>query len=263
MMENETNEFGYYISEFDIKPDFDKDKAIFQIGLRHLYNKSKMFTGLSPELKKKYNDILNDPENYKEDVMEVGREQYASCVSEEQLIPEKYWADVQTFTPPKLSFLYHPHFRLLFDLVKNVYKMNSDTLVVCSCGGAKPYINNKKYNMLLKASKAGYFDLVVCSVYPVFLHPLDTSRMYPNSFYEWPHIESPQLRSDLQNNKIHYLVEFLNLFHYKKIILVHNGKHTYFYQKIKEICSNWDHIESIDIFPDNEDEEKLKEKFQS
>lgn len=263
MNDNELNEFNYYHSEYDVEPNFDKDAAIYQIGLRMVYNKAKMSTGLNPAIKQKYTHILNNQEEFKDEIINIGKEQYLKCVSNEQLIPEKYWVDVRAFTPPKVTALHHPHFRLLFDLSKDIYKMNSDTLVVCSCGGSKPYIDNSKYSMLLKASRAGYFDLMVMSIYPVFLYPMDTSRMYPNSFYEWPHTESPRLFDDYANNNLHHMVEFLNLFHYKKVILIHTGKYEYFYRKTVEICESWPWIEYIHILPDDEMLKKLKDKFAS
>jgi hypothetical protein len=247
-MKEKLNLFGLYDSECQINNNFDIDKIYYEFGIRILNSKIKSSIFENMEYKKSLCELIST--NNIEGIKAIGKDVYKKCVGIDKLIPQEYWDDIEKFNHPSLECLYHPHFRLAFEKLKEIYKPNSDVLVLCSCGGSKPYSNNQNYSVLLKASKAGYFDLCILSIYPVFLHPLDISVAYPYCFYDWPHNESKKLEEIKDENKTHYLIEFLLKHSYKKIIFIHSGKLQNVISKLKEY--NLNNIEIIDILDDKE-----------
>ena len=135
-----------------------------------------------------------------------------------QLIDQSEWTTGKDFSAPTLPNLCHPHHRILWHRILANYKRNSDVLLVANCGIAKPYSKTRQHQIYNGLAKKGWFDLCIMSFHPVPLVPIDASTMYPNTVYDWHHLESKTMQHhDVQFNFSAW-VEFLKRAGYKKVI---------------------------------------------
>lgn len=142
---------------------------------------------------------------------------------EEQLIPSEYWADPYLLEGCNLQQLFHPHWRLAWDLLNERYKPRSENLFIATCGGSKPYSQSMRFANFMRGAKAGFYDMLIASLYPVPVYPLDASSLYPYTFSEWPHPDSDKLVETRAEVHARYLAEFLKKHKYKTVVYTHNG----------------------------------------
>lgn len=242
------NSLGFYPSESYVGEKFNYTDACMILGKRWIDHKLNLTTILVSQ-KAIYAAKLTD----KEFLFKKGEEQFKHIVSKEQLIPYEYWTDISIFFKPSMLNVTHPHYRLLMERLKEKWVKNSDTLVFSPCSGSKPYSKNMMYQSILKGAKAGYFDYAIKSVIPVMLYPIDTSMMYPNCFYDWPHYESEKLVEFATTQCLQMLIDFLITFNYKKVIFINNG----FEQRYAMIINGLRKTGLFEVYDTSEDAEWL------
>ena len=159
----------------------------------------------------------------------------AQRIGELQLVPQEIWTDTSVFSGPTVMNLCHPHHRLLWHRILEQYQPRSDVLVVANCACAKPYSKNRTYHWYVKAATKGWFDFAIMSFHPVPVWPLDTSKMYPNIMYDWPHDGSDVMNQWEQCHSMALWTEFLRRFNYKKVIFCLNQykTHVEVYERLK------------------------------
>lgn len=170
-------------------------------------------------------------------------------IGELQLVPQQAWTDTSVFSSPSVMNLCHPHHRLLWHRILEQYQPKSDVLVVANCACTKPYSKNRTYRWYVEAANKGWFDFAIMSFHPVPVAPLDTSKMYPNIMYDWPHEESNALNQFKLCHNVTLWTEFLRRFRYKKVMfcLSQNKVHVAAYERLKaelpdiEMSLLWDY----------------------
>lgn len=153
-----------------------------------------------------------------------------------QFIPQEEWTNITPFISPSMMNLCHPHHRILWHRFLENFKPRSDVLLVANCSATKPYIKNRQYRHYVKLANLCWFDFCIMSFHPVMCIPFDSSSMYPNIMYDWPHNESQEMARQKVAHNTTLWVEFLSRFKYKKIIfcLNENPSHNAVYYKLKE-----------------------------
>ena len=195
-----TKHFDFPECEFPKLGDFNLDKTYFVLGLRNymrivtveykpMYRKSEEARKFLKEFQKKLNmewAIQKAKElDIFEDIVNEGKKaiQFLGTLKE-QIIDPKYWDDISNFFGMGTKLIFHPHLWLAFLEQLKSFEPTSDCLVVCQCGGTKPYSNAKNKRWLVDASiKSKKFDLCVWSVMPIMITPIDFSVSYPFYFY--------------------------------------------------------------------------------
>lgn len=218
------NEFGYRPSEFTPENNYDIDEYKEFLFYRW-YRRLLRYDVFRDALWRKLVSASTEQEAMaaKAEVIEALSKE---CIvpEEQQLIPYKYWAKPDEFDGSNIQQLYHPHWRVAWDIVNEKFKPNSKMLVVMPCGGRKPYSNNPRYKMMMKAARAGYFDLVIESLYPVPVYPTDFSNLYPYVISEWPiHPPSDKLIETYGNVHSDYMADFVTRHGYERVIYSNAG----------------------------------------
>lgn len=163
--------------------------------------------------------------------------QLAKRIGPVQLLAQSDWTDASVFEGATIPNLCHPHHRWLWHRVLKHYKKRSDTLVVVSCFGGKPYSRSVPLRELLVLAQKGWFDLAVISFHPVPIVPLDASTMYPNMLYDWPHPESDAMMHLESELSASYWVQFLAQNPYEKVVFCLNQykPHVDVMQKLRSV----------------------------
>lgn len=164
---------------------------------------------------------------------------YNKMVKDEQLIPRKLWDNPNNFNGTKMDTIFHPHFNLLWDSVVETWKPTSSHLMLASCSGSKPYSENLQYQKYIKMHERGFGDfIIISSPCPVAVKPVNASAMYPNCFYDFPHIESPHLENMMIQNNIRCLTQIILKHKYKSVSITHIGLPYYdrIMEGVKELC---------------------------
>ncbi len=170
------------------------------------------------------------------------------CPSELEFIPRKYWCKFEELRGANLNNLSHPIFRLGHQIIKDNFKKNSDTILIQACGNMKPYIDNPAYAHGLKFNRKGKCDLFISSWN---LTPVDFTPFFPWRYYEWNHaLETPFMTNLCIQNEVYNIVDLVDYFDYKKIVLWGPGKPDYFYvelfKRLKKVIPNKELIFVLD-----------------
>ena len=191
-------------------------------------------------------------------VFDTGAE-FAPDFDQNQIIPKELWASPFEFMYPNLDLLYHPHLHLLYQESLKLWQPRSKTLLVCSCGIAKPYSTQKRFKYYKNMAEAGHFDIIVSSILPVLIYPFDNSGMYPNILYEWPHDESHKLNDVSLNLDVATLTDFVHRFNYNKIIFLYS--HMGLSPVAKELQKRFGSDRVFDVPEIMANDDRVKEKY--
>ena len=168
-----------------------------------------------------------------------------------QLIPEDQWTNIQPFIEHTVENLCHPHHRILCHRILSNYKRDSDVLLVANCGITKPYSKTRQHEIYNRLAKKGWFDLCIMSFHPVPLVPVDASTMYPNTVYDWHHLESKMMQHHDAQFNFSQWVEFLKRAGYKKVIFcltLYEG-YNEVYHRLKEALPNIEMTLLLEDYP--------------
>ena len=235
-----TKHFDFPECEFPKLGDFNLDKTYFVLGLRNymrivtieykpMYRKSEEARKFLKEFQKKLNmewAIQKAKElDIFEDIVNEGKKaiQFLGTLKE-QIIDPKYWDDIANFFGMGSKLIFHPHLWLAFLEQLKSFEPTSDCLVVCQCGGTKPYSNAKNKRWLVDASiKSKKFDLCVWSVMPIMITPIDFSVSYPFYFYDAGHYSSDATSNlEIETSVTYGLTLLILAKKYKKIVFINN-----------------------------------------
>lgn len=208
-------------------------------------------------LKKNWNGMT------KEDYIELAKKSYDPILpDEEEYIPRKYWAPIDSLIGEDLGVLYHPVWGLTRMMIFENFIPHSDTLVIQDCSNKKPYLHNANYDVVKKLMYGGFCDAAVCSCE---VTPLPFTIYYPHRMYDWAHTkESSFITNALDEFNVDRILNLVAKFHYKRIIFLTrpynvNGDEHPRVTRIKEAFKNSD-VEVINIY-DKEFTKKMVEHF--
>ena len=235
-----TKHFDFPECEFPKLGDFNLEKTYFVLGLRNymrivtieyvpMYRKSNEASKFLKEFQKNLSmkwaiQKAKELDIY-EDIVNEGKKaiQYLGT-SREQIIDPKYWDDIANLFGMSTKLILHPHLWLAFLEQLKSFEPTSDCLVVCQCGGTKPYSNAKNKRWLVDASvKSKKFDLCVWSVIPIMITPIDFSVSYPFYFYEAGHFASNStINFEVETSVSYGLMLLILAKKYKKVVFLNN-----------------------------------------
>lgn len=137
---------------------------------------------------------------------------------EEEFIPRKYWAPIDSLIGENLSILYHPVWGLTRMTIFENFIPHSDTLLIQDCSNKKPYLTNANYEIAKKLMFGGFCDAAVCSCE---VTPLPMTIYYPHRMYDWAHTkESSFIENALNEFNIDRILHLVAKFNYKKIVFL-------------------------------------------
>lgn len=236
---------------------FNDDVFKYTQGMKQINHARRLSKGQA-NLSKRAEELKLVDANNIDTVLDVGAE-FAPDFGQNQIIPKELWASPFEFMQPSLDLLYHPHLHLLYQESLKRWQPHSKTLLVCSCGIAKPYSTQKRFKYYKNMAEAGHFDIMVSSIMPVMIYPFDNSSMYPNVLYEWPHDESHELRDALTNLKVTILTDFVHRFNYDKIIFLYS--HMGLSLVAKELQNRFGSDRVFDVPEIMANDDRVKEKY--
>lgn len=235
-----TKHFDFPECEFPKLGDFNLDKTYFVLGLRNYmrivtaaYTLKDVKSIEIRDFLKQVQKDLNIEEaiqkakelNIYDDLIKVGKQDITKLGAlSEQIIDPKYWDDIANFFGMGSKLIFHPHLWLAFLEQLKSFEPTSDCLVVCQCGGSKPYSHAKNKRWLVDASiKSKKFDLCVWSVMPIMITPIDFSVSYPFYFYEAGHYSSDATSNlEIETSVTYGLTLLILVKKYKKIVFINN-----------------------------------------
>lgn len=206
----------------------------------------KTRTKLWVEQKEKFDGIVNNPR--------VG-----------QLIPKEYWADFDDLIGSDCKVCSHQHMifaqaRMLEILEK---EKTADIIVAVPCSTTKPYSSVGRLQRFINCSKeTRLFDVLVFSVNPIFVTPIDFTICYPFVNYSSPYdTASAVWEQTMYGLSVKHMAEAVRRLGYKKIIVAHGGSLDARVQTMRE----WGFSEQtlIDVFNIDLYHKACKFKFSS
>lgn len=173
---------------------------------------------------------------------------------DDEIIKRRDWACYETLLGERLDILNHPVFEKLAEYIRNNNKMQSDTLVISSCGKRKPYSRSPLIQGLITSPRKfpelrGAYDLAVLSnsgVVPVS-DGNDFSFCYPFRHYDWNHSKEEEkgIIKDVEDKMHFYLREFLLKNPYKNVAIVAKTSYPSYYNIYKRLS---DDLSGVNLF---------------
>ena len=214
-------------------PKFEYDKAL-KTHCDHFANYLMWSPRANPQYaavcKKLVDDYKNAEDKTKTKLWAEQKEKFDGIVNHSragQLIPKEYWADFDELIGSAAKVCCHQHMifaqaRMLEILEK---EKRSDILVAVPCSSTKPYSSVGRIQRFANCSReTRLFDLLVFSVNPIFVTPIDFTICYPFANYSDPdNVESKLWAEVMYNLSVKHMAEAVRRLGYRKIIVAHGG----------------------------------------
>lgn len=173
----------------------------------------------------------------KEQLIEYAKNHLMPLIpDEDEFIPRDYWCPIEDLYGSNLNNESHPIWQLSHRIIKDNFVKHSDTMLLQACGNYKPYIDNAIYQYTLKKYREGYFDMFVTSWEVV---PIDFSPFFPWRYYDWNHAkETPFMTDCCINHEFRNIIDLVEYFGYKKIIIFAPGGEDHFYVELNRRLQN-------------------------
>lgn len=206
--------------------------------------------GTYKKIVKRYNIDENDPEP---GLLRYAKARFEPYMNpEDEIIPRSEWNLESLYGESELQ-LFHPHYQIIRDYIKEHYKPKHKILLIMECTNAKPYISSK--NSQLWAKEFGdKVDMAVMSNLGVIL--LEYSNYYPYRQDNWDHTaETPDMTELYTETCAHRAVEFKEHFGYEHVVVVmqssqHQKWADYLYNNNIAGAKDWLHIVTTQEFKD-------------
>lgn len=184
----------------------------------------------------------------REELIKYAKESLMPLVPDDkEFIPRDYWCDFKELFGANLNNESHPLWQLSHRIIKDNFVKNSDIMFIQACGNFKPYIDNMVYQYALKKYREGWFDLFISSWECL---PIDFSPFYPWRYYDWSHAkETPFMTDCCISHEFRNIVDFVEYFKYKKIIIFSPGGDDFFYNELfKRLYNNYKNTDVKVVF---------------
>ena len=136
---------------------------------------------------------------------------------EEEYIKRKDWYPLNKLVGEKQEILDDPIWSKTQKYIFENFHPTSPNLIIQRCSSQKPYIDNSNYKFTKQLVKEGLCDLAVASLDIV---PIQMTVYYPFRHYDWNDgFETPELTKYAINRKTNRIIQFIDHFNYKKVLI--------------------------------------------